>query len=91
MTLTHVRLSQRLVVAPILISQCYNFYYKSCLTYSVVAPFLISQCYNPATTWPNAQNVVAPFLISQCYNTSTGNPYFIRVSRFICYEKMGLK
>ncbi len=31
------------------------------------------------------------FLISQCYNTSTGNPYSIRVSRFICSEKMGLK
>ncbi len=68
MTLTHVRLSQRLVVAPILISQCYNFYYKSCLTYSVVAPFLISQCYNGGWHTACLFGVVAPFLISQCYN-----------------------
>ncbi len=68
MTLTHVRLSQRLVVAPILISQCYNFYYKSCLTYSVVAPFLISQCYNSGLSGLTGLLVVAPFLISQCYN-----------------------
>ncbi len=57
----------------------------------VVAPFLISQCYNLLPFYKLAFFVVAPFLISQCYNTSTGNPYFIRVSRFICYEKMGLK
>ena len=35
--------------------------------------------------------VVAPFLISQCYNTSTGNPYSIRVSRFILSKKAALK
>ena len=35
--------------------------------------------------------VVAPILISQCYNPSTGNPYYVRVSRFICSKKMGLK
>ena len=57
----------------------------------VVAPFLISQCYNAVIDFDVGLRVVAPFLISQCYNTSTGNPYFIRVSRFICSEKMGLK
>ncbi len=46
MTLTHVRLSQRLVVAPILISQCYNITFKGGIGWFVVAPFLISQCYN---------------------------------------------
>lgn len=91
MTLTHVRLSQRLVVAPILISQCYNAERVDRLNLSVVAPILISQCYNITFKGGIGWFVVAPFLISQCYNTSTGNPYFIRVSRFICYEKMGLK
>ncbi len=46
MTLTHVRLSQRLVVAPILISQCYNVSSHILLFKPVVAPILISQCYN---------------------------------------------
>ena len=58
---------------------------------SVVAPFLISQCYNALGVGAFRVRVVAPFLISQCYNTSTGNPYSIRVSRFIWAEKMGLK
>ncbi len=49
MTLTHVRLSQRLVVAPILISQCYNAERVDRLNLSVVAPILISQCYNNQT------------------------------------------
>ena len=34
------------VVAPFLISQCYNFEDYYYLYYLVVAPFLISQCYN---------------------------------------------
>ena len=79
------------VVAPILISQCYN----SCLLWGaaafVVAPILISQCYNDAVLEFMVKQVVAPILISQCYNTPTGNPYYVRVSRFICSEKMGLK
>ncbi len=39
-------LRKALVVAPFLISQCYNLlpFYK--LAFFVVAPFLISQCYN---------------------------------------------
>ena len=79
------------VVAPFLISQCYNTNCKPPMTFSVVAPFLISQCYNfPAPTTPE-RSVVAPFLISQCYNTPTGDPYYVRVSRFICSKKMGLK
>ena len=57
----------------------------------VVAPFLISQCYNIRTREYYICCVVAPFLISQCYNTPTGDPYYVRVSRFICSEKMGLK
>ena len=35
--------------------------------------------------------VVAPFLISQCYNVSMGNPYYVRVSRFILSKKAALK
>ena len=35
--------------------------------------------------------VVAPFLISQCYNTLMGNPYHVRVSRFILSKKAALK
>ena len=57
----------------------------------VVAPFLISQCYNIIDGVKHGLFVVAPFLISQCYNTSTGNPYSIRVSRFILSKKMSLK
>ena len=57
----------------------------------VVAPFLISQCYNRLSDKWLVHGVVAPFLISQCYNTSTGNPYYVRVSLFICSKKMGLK
>ena len=57
------------------------------ITAVVVAPFLISQCYNLLRSQTIALSVVAPFLISQCYNTSTGNPYFIRVSRFILSKK----
>ena len=57
----------------------------------VVAPFLISQCYNKEEQEESIRRVVAPFLISQCYNTSMGNPYSIRVSRFILSNKMSLK
>ena len=57
------------------------------MTQVVVAPFLISQCYNGTFVLERDENVVAPFLISQCYNTSTGNPYYVRVSRFIWIEK----
>ena len=53
----------------------------------VVAPFLISQCYNQIEFYRWRKFVVAPFLISQCYNTPTGNPYSIRVSRFILSKK----
>ena len=79
------------VVAPILISQCYNLSscWLSCI--HVVAPILISQCYNRIIQPLFWFVVVAPILISQCYNTPTGNPYYVRVSRFICSEKMGLK
>ena len=34
------------VVAPFLISQCYNFRNERKTDKKVVAPFLISQCYN---------------------------------------------
>ena len=34
------------VVAPFLISQCYNRYIADITKLLVVAPFLISQCYN---------------------------------------------
>ncbi len=34
------------VVAPILISQCYNKLNASNIVHTVVAPILISQCYN---------------------------------------------
>ena len=34
------------VVAPFLISQCYNNRYRRFYRFGVVAPFLISQCYN---------------------------------------------
>ena len=34
------------VVAPFLISQCYNSLQYNCALSRVVAPFLISQCYN---------------------------------------------
>ena len=36
----------RFVVAPILISQCYNFVTYAGYLIAVVAPILISQCYN---------------------------------------------
>ena len=39
----------------------------------------------------NNKKVVAPFLISQCYNTSAGNPYFIRITRFLLFKKRGLE
>ncbi len=84
-------LRKALVVAPFLLSQCYNFIPIALRSRCVVAPFLLSQCYNCNLIFRRLYIVVAPFLLSQCYNTSTGNPYFIRVSRFICYEKMGLK
>ena len=57
----------------------------------VVAPFLISQCYNPDGKALGIPLVVAPFLISQCYNTSAGNPYFIRITRFLLFKKRGLE
>ena len=80
-----------MVVAPFLISQCYNVTEWEHSGLRVVAPFLISQCYNKIPFKPQMNSVVAPFLISQCYNTPTGNPYSIRVSRFIWSEKMGLE
>ena len=80
-----------MVVAPFLISQCYNESLLIDALADVVAPFLISQCYNASVRLVKPRCVVAPFLISQCYNTSTGNPYYVRVSRFICSKKMGLK
>ena len=80
-----------MVVAPILISQCYNFPSLPFAGDVVVAPILISQCYNVRIEFIRLLKVVAPILISQCYNTPTGNPYYVRVSRFICSEKMGLK
>ncbi len=63
-------LRKALVVAPFLISQCYNLlpFYK--LAFFVVAPFLISQCYNLLPFYKLAFFVVAPFLISQCYNAT---------------------
>ena len=79
------------VVAPFLISQCYNSYLLINSTGHVVAPFLISQCYNAMDMMGVKKRVVAPFLISQCYNTSTENPYSIRVSRFILSKKAVLK
>ena len=79
------------VVAPFLISQCYNSKILATREEMVVAPFLISQCYNTGPIGWLIALVVAPFLISQCYNTPTGNPYSIRVSRFIWSEKMGLE
>ena len=89
-----MRFNQRLnavVVAPILISQCYNTLSSLTACMRVVAPILISQCYNLTFKIDAKVIVVAPILISQCYNTPTGNPYYVRVSRFICSEKMGLK
>ena len=80
-----------LVVAPFLISQCYNQSNLPSFKISVVAPFLISQCYNSRNQLALDRYVVAPFLISQCYNTSTGNPYSIRVSRFILSKKNELR
>ncbi len=58
---------------------------------AVVAPILISQCYNKTVCLDSKLLVVAPILISQCYNTPTGNPYSIRVSRFILTKKVALK
>ena len=60
-------------------------------SYQVVAPFLISQCYNIEKMQVKVDLVVAPFLISQCYNTSAGNPYFIRITRFLLFKKRGLE
>ena len=79
------------VVAPFLISQCYNQAASGAASSQVVAPFLISQCYNNIRRIERHDRVVAPFLISQCYNTSMGNPYSIRVSRFILTKKVALK
>ena len=56
------------VVAPILISQCYNPCGASAFGVVVVAPILISQCYNTPHAEPLLMGVVAPILISQCYN-----------------------
>lgn len=53
--------------------------------------FLISQCYNHTDHDGTAETTVAPFLISQCYNTSAGNPYFIRITRFLLFKKRGLE
>ena len=41
-----------MVVAPFLISQCYNNVLNNVVTLKVVAPFLISQCYNTSTGNP---------------------------------------
>ena len=57
-----------MVVAPFLISQCYNGFNSVRIVRTVVAPFLISQCYNPVGFASSNGFVVAPFLISQCYN-----------------------
>ena len=57
-----------LVVAPFLISQCYNSRRHGNTFGYVVAPFLISQCYNALAYLDWLASVVAPFLISQCYN-----------------------
>ena len=56
------------VVAPFLISQCYNVVFELVQCDEVVAPFLISQCYNCFLAHSTGAAVVAPFLISQCYN-----------------------
>ena len=56
------------VVAPFLISQCYNTALSEAINANVVAPFLISQCYNKEASRRFHSLVVAPFLISQCYN-----------------------
>ena len=40
------------VVAPFLISQCYNNAHEAMQGTNVVAPFLISQCYNTLTGNP---------------------------------------
>ena len=80
-----------IVVAPFLISQCYNTISTPICAWFVVAPFLISQCYNPIGYAPVRYWVVAPFLISQCYNASAGNPYSVRISRFLLFEKKGLE
>ena len=56
------------VVAPFLISQCYNKTRCHGVQGGVVAPFLISQCYNFSNVFAPVSVVVAPFLISQCYN-----------------------
>ncbi len=56
------------VVAPILISQCYNIKNAQYKKSKVVAPILISQCYNNLPKQTNTMHVVAPILISQCYN-----------------------
>ena len=78
-------------VAPFLISQCYNCAMTLILPMNAVAPFLISQCYN-RKKYPNiTARAVAPFLISQCYNASAGNPYFIRIPRFILSKKRRLE
>ena len=66
------------VVAPFLISQCYN---RGATTFRgiwVVAPFLISQCYNKKAPSLARVKVVAPFLISQCYNYLNGKSLFYK-------------
>ncbi|HFC6348731.1 TPA: hypothetical protein ACFNMU_001744, partial [Neisseria lactamica] len=74
-----------------LISQCYNYSRNEIIARAESLFFLISQCYNDMADYITQNTESLFFLISQCYNTSTGNPYSIRVSRFICSEKMGLK
>ena len=80
-----------LAVAPFLISQCYNKKAGYGGDVIAVAPFLISQCYNGRACNSCKAIAVAPFLISQCYNTSAGNPYFIRIPRFLLSKKRRLE
>ena len=78
-------------VAPFLISQCYNHTDRRRFEFYAVAPFLISQCYNVYAYSYATSLAVAPFLISQCYNISAGNPYFIRIPRFLLSKKRRLE
>ena len=81
----------RVAVAPFLISQCYNDGVAGRTFVFAVAPFLISQCYNLLRLILRLVYAVAPFLISQCYNISAGNPYFIRIPRFLLSKKRRLE
>ena len=76
------------VVAPFLISQCYNELVERATVIRVVAPFLISQCYNELEEQYSAMSVVAPFLISQCYNSQAGNPYRTRVPAYFFLKNL---